>query len=393
MSTIDQGMQFIANTYGRFPVVIESGDGVYLKDENGKTYLDFVAGIAVNALGYADEGYAEVLKEQAMKMCHVSNLYWNKQNIKLSETLVKWTGLSKVFYCNSGAESNEAALKFARLYGKDERYEIITMANSFHGRTMGALTMTGQTKYQKHFSPLIEGVKYVEYNNSEALKEAITDKTVAIMVEVIQGEGGIVNISSDFVQTIKSVCKEKDLLLIVDEVQTGIARTGYYFGYQAFDLQPDIVSVAKGIAGGFPMGASIVSERVAANLTPSCHASTFGGSALASAAANYVLDTIDQKAMLDHVKSMGQYLSEQLSGLKEKFPVITGLKGMGLIQGIAIDPSLPTGDIISKAMTEGLLLVGAGNQVIRFVPPLTVEKKHIDEMIGILEGVLSALKA
>ena len=389
MSTVDQGKQFITNTYGRFPIAIESGKGVYLTDENGKVYLDFVAGIATNSIGYADEGFAETLKQQALKMCHVSNLYWNKQNVKLSETLTKWAGLSKTFYCNSGAEANEAALKFARLFGKDERYEIVTMANSFHGRTMGALTMTGQIKYQKHFAPLIEGVKYVPFNDSEALESAISDKTVAIMVEVIQGEGGIVNIEPSFVETIKTLCDKHDLLLIIDEVQTGIGRTGYYFGFQAFGLNPDIVSVAKGVAGGFPMGATIVSERVAENLTPSCHGSTFGGSALASAAANYVLGKIEDENLLSNVKEMGAYLTTKLEGLKAKYPAIKALKGMGLIQGISIDDSIPTAEIINKAMDAGLLLVGAGSQVIRFVPPLIVQKSEIDEMTTILDKVLA----
>ncbi|MBS7525592.1 aspartate aminotransferase family protein [Fusibacter paucivorans] len=391
MATIDQAKQVIANTYGRFPIVFESGSGVTLKDDSGKTYLDFVAGIAVNALGYGDEGYAEALKEQALKMCHVSNLYWNAQNIALSEKLTKWSGLSKAFYCNSGAEANEAALKFARLYGEDTRYEIITMANSFHGRTMGALTMTGQTKYQKHFSPLIEGVKYVPYNDSEALKEAVGDQTVAIMVEVIQGEGGIVTIAPAFVETIKSLCKTHDLLLIVDEVQTGIARTGHYFGYQAFGLEPDIVSVAKGVAGGFPMGVSLVSERVASKLSPSCHASTFGGSALGSAAANYVLNKIDDENMLAHVNEMGDVLKAKLEELKGKYSIIKELKGMGLIQGILIDDALPTSEIIGKAIEEGLLLVGAGHQVIRFVPPLIVKAEDIEAMGQILDKVLASL--
>jgi predicted acetylornithine/succinylornithine family transaminase len=393
MATIDQAKQVIANTYGRFPIIFESGSGVILKDDKGKSYLDFVAGIAVNALGYGDEGYAETLKEQALKMCHVSNLYWNEQNIALSEKLTKWSGLSKAFYCNSGAEANEAALKFARLYGEDMRYEIITMANSFHGRTMGALTMTGQTKYQKHFSPMIEGVKYVPYNDSEALNAAIGDKTVAIMVEVIQGEGGIVSIAPDFVETIKKLCAVHDLLLIVDEVQTGIARTGHYFGYQAFGLKPDIVSVAKGVAGGFPMGVSLVSERVAEKLSPSCHASTFGGSALGSAAANYVLNKIDDDNMLGHVAAMGDVLKATLEALQAKYSIIKALKGMGLIQGILIDDAVPTSEIIGKAMDAGLLLVGAGHQVIRFVPPLVVNEADIKAMGVILDKVLSEVTA
>jgi predicted acetylornithine/succinylornithine family transaminase len=390
MSTIEKAQHYITNTYGRFPIVFESGEGVYLKDENGKKYLDFVAGIAVNALGYGDVGYAETLKEQALKMVHVSNLYWNEENIKLSETLVKWSGLSKAFYCNSGAEANEAALKFARLYGENERIEIITMTNSFHGRTMGALTMTGQLKYQKNFGPLIEGIKYVPYNDVKALEAAVNEKTVAVMVEVIQGEGGIVTIAPEFIKAIETLVAKHDLLLIIDEVQTGIGRTGHYFGYQAFGLKPDIVSVAKGVAGGFPMGVSLVSERVSKKLYPSCHASTFGGSALGSAVANYVLGKIDSEGFLAHVQDMGEYLKSSLIKLQEKHKIITATKGLGLIQGIQIDDAFPVGEIVQKAVDKGLLLVGAGHQVIRFVPPLIVEKKHIDEMIGILDEVLSS---
>ena len=386
---IEAGQSAIANTYGRYPICFESGEGLYLKDTEGKTYLDFVAGIAVNALGHGDLKYADVLKDQAEALVHVSNLYWNAQNIKLAKTLVKVSGLDKAFFCNSGAEANEAALKFARIYGENEKFEVITMSNSFHGRTMGALTLTGQTKYQASFSPMLPGVKYVPFNDSSALESAIGDSTVAIMVEVIQGEGGIVEILPSFAETITKLCDEKDLLLIIDEVQTGIGRTGQYFGFQNYELKPDIVSCAKGLGGGFPIGATIVSEKVAKKLTPSCHASTFGGTALASAAANYVLDEIENRDLLANVNEMGQYLSVQLDGLKAKFDVIKAIKGKGLIQGIEIVDEVPTSKIVSEAMNKGLLLVGAGHQVIRFVPPLIVEKKHIDEMIEILSAVLA----
>lgn len=386
---IEAGQSAIANTYGRYPICFESGEGLYLKDTEGKTYLDFVAGIAVNALGHGDLKYADVLKDQAEALVHVSNLYWNAQNIKLAKTLVKVSGLDKAFFCNSGAEANEAALKFARIYGENEKFEVITMSNSFHGRTMGALTLTGQTKYQASFSPMLPGVKYVPFNDSSALESAIGDSTVAIMVEVIQGEGGIVEILPSFAETITKLCDEKDLLLIIDEVQTGIGRTGQYFGFQNYELKPDIVSCAKGLGGGFPIGATIVSEKVAKKLTPSCHASTFGGTALASAAANYVLDEIENRDLLSNVNEMGQYLSVQLDGLKAKFDVIKAIKGKGLIQGIEIVDEVPTSKIVSEAMNKGLLLVGAGHQVIRFVPPLIVEKKHIDEMIEILSAVLA----
>lgn len=388
---IEQGLESIANTYGRFPICFESGEGLYLKDTDGKVYLDFVAGIAVNLLGHGDKQYAEILKNQADALVHVSNLYWNAQNIKLAQTLTSVSGLDKAFFCNSGAEANEAALKFARIYGENEKFEIITMSNSFHGRTMGALALTGQTKYQASFSPLLPGVQYVPFNDSEALKNAVGNQTVAVMVEVIQGEGGIVEITPEFAKTISELCLEKDLLLIVDEVQTGIGRTGQYFGYQNYGLKPDIISCAKGLGGGFPIGATVVSEKVAQKLTPSCHASTFGGTALASAAANYVLGEIESRQLLDNVNQMGQYLQEKLLTLQSQFDVIKAVKGKGLIQGIEIVDALPTGKIVNSAIEKGLLLVGAGHQVIRFVPPLIVEKKHIDEMIGILESVLKEL--
>lgn len=389
---IEMGEKAVSGTYGRYPICFQSGKGMYLKDVEGKTYLDFVAGIAVNALGHGDAKYAEVLKEQALELVHVSNLYWNEANIKLAETLNKVSGLNKAFFCNSGAEANEAALKFARIYGEDKRGEIITMSNSFHGRTMGALTLTGQTKYQKSFAPLLGGVQYVPFNDAQALKASITDQTVAIMLEVIQGEGGIVEIEAAFCHEVKAICKEKDILLIVDEVQTGIGRTGTYFGFQNYGLKPDIVSCAKGLGGGFPIGATLVSEKVAEKLYPSCHASTFGGTALASAAANYVLGEIQKRELLAHVQEMGAYLTEQLQHLKSKYPAILDIRGKGLIQGIQIDDGLPTGKIVENAMSKGLLLVGAGHQVIRFVPPLIVQKGHVDEMIGILSEVLETLK-
>lgn len=384
MSFIEKGNKYIAGTYGRFPICFKSGDGMYLYDVENKKYLDFVAGIAVNTIGHGDKGLAEVLKNQAEELIHVSNLYWNPENVKLSETLVKISGLSKVFYCNSGAEANEAALKFARIYGQGEKYEIITMKNSFHGRTMGSLTLTGQTKYQNGFEPMLEGVKYVAFNDSDALVNSVGDKTVAIMLEVIQGEGGIVEIEDSFVKTVKKLCEERDILLVIDEVQTGIGRTGNYFGFQKYGLYPDIVSCAKGLGGGFPIGATLISEKVSKLLKPGCHASTFGGTALASACANYVISKIENDNLLENVKQNGAYLKSCLEDLKKWYPIITETKGTGLIQGIKISDEVPIAKLVNKAIENGLLLVGAGEQVIRFVPPLIVKKQHIDEMIMIL---------
>jgi len=382
-----RGTTVIANTYGRYPVCFKSGKGVYLTDEDGNQYLDFVAGIAVNALGYGDKGYADALKNQAEELIHVSNLYWNAPNIELSEKLIAHSGMSKVFFCNSGAEANEAGLKFARFYGKDKRYQILTMSNSFHGRTMGALTMTGQLKYQQHVTPMLSGVEYVTFNDSNALISAINENTVGIMIEIIQGEGGIVTVDPEFLKTVTEQCDAHDLLLMIDEVQTGIGRTGHYFAYQAFGLKPDIVSVAKGLGGGFPIGASLISNRVADCLTPSCHASTFGGSALASVAANYILDAIESHDLLVHVREMGDYLAQKLNEMMSKFGVIQSVRGMGLIQGIELSDDVVIPKIINQALSKGLLLVGAGHQVIRFVPPLIIERQHIDEMIEILTAI------
>ncbi len=388
---INQGKAAIANTYGRYDLVFQSGKGMWLQDIEGQKYLDFVAGIAVDALGHGDEGYANMLKEQAQDLVHVSNLYWNAPNVEVAEILKKWSGQDKVFFCNSGAEANEAALKFARIYGEDARYEIITMTNSFHGRTMGSLAMTGQTKYQKHFNPLTPGVSYVPFNDYEALEAAITPKTVAVLIEIIQGEGGIIMAEADYLQKVTALLDQKDILLMVDEVQTGIGRTGKAFAYQLFDLKPDIVSVAKGVAGGFPMGASLISKRVADKLYPSCHATTFGGTALASAASKYVLTTIEEQGLIENADKVGTYLKGALEGLCDKYACVEGTRGIGLIQGIKIADDTPVSGIINAAIGTGLLLVGAGHQVIRFVPPLICSQTDVDVMIEKLESVLKAL--
>lgn len=388
---IQDGKAVMINNYKQFPLVFEKGEGTYLYDVEGKKYLDFVAGIAVNALGYNNEALNNALKNQLDKLTHCSNLYWNEPAIEAAKKLTKVSGLDRVFFCNSGAEANEAALKLARKWAKknfgDDKYEIISMKNSFHGRTLATITATGQLKYQKGLNPLLPGIKHCEYNNVDALKEAITDNTCAVMLEIIQGEGGIVTIDTDFLKEVRSQCDKHNLVLIFDEVQTGIGRTGEVFAYQNFGIRPDILSLAKGIGAGIPLGAIVANEEVSKGFEPGDHASTFGGNPLACTAANVILDALMKQDLLENVKKQGLYLKEKLTALKEKKTCISDIRGMGLMQGIAlVDCEVST--VISKCMEKGLLLVGAGSNVIRFVPPLIISEKEIDEAIGILDECL-----
>lgn len=388
-SMIDRGNTAFMNTYGRFPIVLTHGEGVYLYDEDGKAYLDFVAGIAVNGLGYQHEGLKKALKEQVDQLTHCSNLYHNKPAVEAAELLVSLSGLDKVFFCNSGAEAVEGAMKLARKYaGKYHstgKYEIITMKNSFHGRTYGAITATGQRKYQKGLSPLLPGIKYCEYNDIESLKETISDKTCAVLLEPIQGEGGIRPAHTEYLQQVSQLCKEKDILLILDEVQCGVGRTGQMFAYQLYGIMPDIVALAKGLGSGVPIGAIMASEKVASGFCPGDHATTYGGNPLVCAAAKVVLQEVGQDEMLEHIRKMGDYLKSKLLELSNRYEDIVDVRGHGLMLGIEMNK--PVKDIILGCMDKGLLLVGSGEKVIRFVPPLIIEKQDIDHMIDILEEV------
>ncbi|MDO4281866.1 MAG: acetylornithine/succinylornithine family transaminase, partial [Peptococcaceae bacterium] len=311
---IEKGKQYVMGTYKQAPIVIESGDGVYVTDNTGKKYLDMVSGIAVNSLGYNHPKIIQAIKEQSEKLIHISNLYWNEPQILLAEKLCTISGLGKAFFCNSGAEANESAIKLARKYGNG-RKTIITMAHSFHGRTLGALKATGQTKYQKGFAPLPEGFKYTEANNAQMLDDMIDDDTCAIMLEVIQGEAGVIALDEAYLKHVEAVCAEKDILFIIDEVQTGMGRTGYAFAHQKYDLHPDIVTMAKAIAGGVPMGAMLAKDKVASAFAPGDHASTFGGNPLAAHVGCVVADTIFADDFLAHVRETGDYFAQQLQTL------------------------------------------------------------------------------
>ncbi len=387
----ERGKKVIMNTYGRYPLAFVKGEGMYLWDADGKRYLDFVAGIAVNALGHSDSEWAEEISKQLKTLQHTSNLYWIPTQVELAEMLVQNSGFHKVFFCNSGAEAMEASIKLAKKYSftkyGEKRNGIITMMNSFHGRTMATITMTGQTKYQKGFNPLYPEVSYVPYN--EALKKAVNENTCAIVLELIQGEGGIRPATKEFVHGVRKLCDDKDILMIVDEVQTGVGRTGKLFAHQVYDVQPDIMGLAKGLGGGIPIGAMLAVDKVAQVFQPGDHASTFGGNYIATVAGKVVMDRLIRGGLLKHVEEMGAYLTQKLLELKARKTKIVDVRGHGLIQGIEISENAGLAkDIVSKAFEHGLLLVAAGDRVVRFVPPLIVEKTHIDDLVSILEKII-----
>lgn len=388
---VNEGEKYIMHTYGRFPLVLEHGEGVYLYDEKGKKYLDMYAGIAVNALGYAHPTLTAALQEQVEKMMHVSNYYYTKNLIEASKLLVENSPFDKVFFCNSGAEANEGALKLAKKYGKlksEDKVQIIAMKKSFHGRTHGALAVTGQEKYQKSFMPLIPNVSYADYNDIDSLKAIMSDKTCAVILEVIQGEGGIIPGDPAYLQAVEALCKAHDALLIVDEVQTGIGRTGTLFAFEQFGIHPDIVTMAKGLGAGVPIGAMACTSK-ADVLVPGDHASTFGENPLVTAAAKVVLKELTVNHLLDHVKEVGAYLKGELLKLQKEFDCIKEVRGFGMMLGMEL--TLPALEVEKKCMDKGMLVVGAGEKVVRFVPPLIIEKAHVDEAIAILKSVLSEM--
>ena len=387
---IARGNKVVMKTYNRFPIAIECGNGMYVWDVDGKKYIDFVAGIAVNSLGYASEALEITIAEQAMKLIHCSNLYYTEPQIELAEKLVANSDFDKVFFCNSGAESIESALKLARKYAKMKGKagnEIITMIHSFHGRTYGAVTATGQDKYHKGLEPLLPDVNHVAFNDFEALQNAVTDKTCAILLEPIQGEGGIIPADKQYLQKVRKLCDEKDILLMFDEVQCGVGRTGTLFAYQTLGVVPDVATFAKGLAGGIPIGVMMAKDFAAQAFQPGDHASTFGGNSLATAAGLTVMKELFENGLLENVKRTGNYMTEQLKKLQQKHSCITDVRGIGFMQGIAL--SIPTADVINKCIEKGLLLVGAGHDVIRFVPALIAEERHIDAMIEILDKALT----
>lgn len=377
----------ILHTYNRFPVMFDHGEGCYLYDTEGKKYLDFAAGIAVNALGYHYPGYDEALKAQIDKLTHISNLYYNEPMSEAGEKLVKASGLAKAFFTNSGTEAIEGALKAARKYaytkyGKEaQKYEIIAMNHSFHGRSMGALSVTGTEHYREPFEPLIGGVKFADFNDLESVKAQITDKTCAIITEVVQGEGGIYPAQKEFLEGLRALCDENDIILIFDEIQCGMGRTGYYFAWQSYGVKPDVMTCAKALGCGVPVGAFVLGEKAAAaSLVPGDHGTTYGGNPFVCAAVSKVFDIFEQDGILAHVQELTPYLEEKLDTLVEKYPIVAARRGKGFMQGLVIEGAT-VGSVVTKALENGLLVISAGSDVLRLVPPLVITKEHIDEMI------------
>lgn len=389
---IEEAEKALLHTYNRFQVVLDKGDGVHLYDIEGKEYLDFCAGIAVFALGYNNKAYNDALKAQIDKLIHTSNYYYNVPAIEAAKKLQKVSGLDRVFFTNSGAEAVEGAIKAARKYAylKDgcTDHEIIAMNHSFHGRTMGALSVTGNPKYREAFEPMIGHIKFAEMNDFESVKALVTDKTCAIMFETVQGEGGIYPATKEFLEQVRALCDEKDILLILDEIQCGMGRTGYMYAWQKYGVKPDIMTTAKALGCGVPVGAFLMTEKVAAqSLTSGDHGTTYGGNPLAAAAINKVIDLFEENHILDNVNVVGAYLEEKLNALVEKYDFIETRRGVGLMQGLVF--TKPVGEIINKALENGLILINAGTNIIRFVPPLIITKEDVDSMIGILEKSLS----
>lgn len=384
---IDKGQNYVMNTYGRFPISLVKGHGTYVWDADDKQYLDFVAGIATCALGHSAPELVEALTEQAKKLWHVSNLYWIEPQVELAEKLVNLSGLGKAFFCNSGAEANEAAIKLARKYfyrKKQDRYEIITFKDSFHGRTLATVTATGQTKYQEGFAPLMPGFVYGEYNDISSVEKLINNKTCAILVEPIQGEGGVRPANPDFLKGLNQICQREGILLIFDEVQCGVGRTGSFFAYQAYGVTPDIVTLAKQLGGGFPIGAMLASNEAASGFAPGDHASTFGGNPLAAATARRLVSIVGHPAFLKEVQKSGQALNNKLAALTDSR--IAEVRGKGLLLGVEFTAEVK--GLIDLCIQKGLLLVGAGPKVVRFVPPLNVKYIEISQAVTIFKEAL-----
>ncbi|MDO5136241.1 MAG: aspartate aminotransferase family protein [Eubacteriales bacterium] len=390
---IEEAEVSILHTYNRFPVVFERGEGVHLYDSQGKGYLDFAAGIAVNALGYHYPGYDEALKEQIGKVTHLSNLYYNEPIIQAGAKLVRASRMEKVFFTNSGTEAIEGAIKAAKKYAYDRDgcagHEIIAMNHSFHGRSVGALSVTGTAHYREPFEPLMGGVRYGEFNDLESVKSQITDKTCAIIAETVQGEGGIYPASKEFLEGLRRLCDERDILLILDEIQCGMGRTGYYFAWQKYGVEPDIMACAKALGCGVPVGAFVLNKKAAASsLAPGDHGTTYGGNPFVCAAVNKVFEIFEKDKILDHVAELTPYLEEKLDMLADKYDCVAGRRGSGFMQGLVIQ-GRPVGDVVSKALEKGLLVISAGKDVLRLVPPLIITREHVDEMAEILEACLA----
>ena len=392
---IDESSLYIMNTYKRFPVILRKGRGMKVWGADGKEYVDFVGGIAVNILGHCHPRVVIAIQKQAQRLLHVSNFYHIAPQIRLAKLLVQHTFADKVFFCNSGAEANEAAIKLARKYAKEninpDCFEIIAAENSFHGRTLATLTATGQKKFQKGFEPLVPGFKHVPFNDVDALKKAIKKETCAIMLEPIQAEGGVIVANKDYLKEVRNICDERNLLLILDEVQTGMGRTGKFFAYEHFGITPDIMTVAKGLGGGVPIGAMLATDKVASAFQPGNHATTFGGNPLVCAAAIATIETLlEDGFILDQCNRMSEYFIERLVNLREKFPtLIMNIRGLGLLLGMEL--TRECSPIVNECLELGVLVNCTAEKVLRFIPPLIVQKKDIDQLMHVLEKVFRKL--
>ena len=381
--------QYLMGTYARQPISIVRGRGTKVYDLEGREYVDFVGGIAVNLLGHGHPDLVLAVQKQAAQLIHTSNLYYTEPQVRLAQMLVDHSFADQVFFCNSGAEANEAAIKLARRYSHDKygagRFEIITMKQSFHGRTMATLTATGQEKVQKGYEPLVPGFSYVTFNHLAELQHALTDKTAAIMLEPIQGEGGVHVVSREYLKAVRELCTQRDILLIFDEVQTGMGRTGTLFAYEQLNVQPDIMTLAKGLGGGVPIGACLATAPVAKAFGPGSHASTFGGNPLACAAALAVFRVLLDGRVLDQARRMGEYLSKGLSECKDRHHLVRDVRGLGLLQGMEVEMDAKT--VVGDCLKRGLLINAVGEHVLRFVPPLIITQAEIDRLLDVLSRI------
>ncbi len=383
--TIDKAKNAILKTYNRFQVVFDKGEGVYLYDTDGKQYLDFASGIGVQSLGYGNEEYKQALKDQIDKLTHISNLYYSEPMAEAAEKVVKASGMSRVFFTNSGTEAIEGAIKAVRKYAwlKDGKHdhEIIAMNHSFHGRSMGALSVTGNEKYQEPFKPMIGNVKFAEFNDLDSVKALVNEKTCAILMETIQGEGGIYPATEEFLKGVRAICDENDILLVLDEIQCGMGRSGYMFAWQEYGVEPDIMTCAKALGCGVPVGAFVLNEKAAlGTLAPGDHGTTYGGNPFVCAAVSKVLDIFEKDKIVEHVKEVSVYLEGRLDELVKEYDFLEARRGKGLMQGLVVS-GRPVGEIITKALENGLVIISAGSNVLRMLPPLVIEKEHVDEMI------------
>lgn len=392
---IEEAEKNLLHTYNRFQVVFDHGEDVYLYDTEGNKYLDFTAGIAVNALGYSNDAYKNALKDQIDLLMHTSNLYYNKPVIEAAESLLKVSRMDRVFFTNSGTEAIEGAIKAAKKYGfsRDGHagHEIIAFWHSFHGRSMGALAVTGNEHYQEAFGPMMPGVKFANYNDIESVKEQITDKTIAILLETVQGEGGIYPANPEFLEELRELCNKKDILLIFDEIQCGMGRTGKMFAWQHYGVKPDIMTSAKALGCGVPVGAFLMSEKVAElSLAPGDHGTTYGGNPFVGAAVSTVLKQFEELRVLDNVNEVTPYLEDKLEELVNRHESLAQRRGMGFMQGV--ETSLSVGEVAKKALEHGLVVISAGSNVIRMVPPLVITKENVDEMIEKLDAAITELE-